>query len=75
MTAATTATTFTSYFNQVQDVSFVEPYRGLTRSGDNFELVLLQHIAAAQAHIDVAVMGITLPHVAQALSDAARRGV
>jgi hypothetical protein len=74
-TAVATPATFSTYFNHRADASFVEPHRGITRAGDNFEQVVIQHINSAQSSIDVAVMGITLPHVAQALADAARRGV
>ncbi len=35
----------------------------------------MQRVAAARTSIDVAVMGITLPHIAQALAEAAHRGV
>ena len=74
-TAVATPAIFSTYFNHRSDASFVEPYRGFTRPGDNFERGVIQHINSAQLSIDVAVMGITLPHVAHALANAARRGV
>lgn len=77
-TAAETSppsSTFSTYFNHRPEASFVEPHRGTQREGDNFEQVIVQRIAAARTRIDVAVMGITLPHIAQALAQAARRGV
>lgn len=74
-TAAEASPTFSSFFNHRLDASFVEPYRGTQRTGDNFEQVILPRITAARTRIDVAVMGITLPHIAQALAAAARRGV
>ncbi len=74
-TAAEASTTFSTYFNHRPEASFVEPHRGMQRAGDNFEQVIVQRIAAARTRIDVAVMGITLPHIAQALAQAARRGV
>lgn len=74
-TAAETSTTFSTHFNHRPDARFVEPYRGTQREGDNFEQVIVQRVAAARTRIDVAVMGITLPHIAQALAQAARRGV
>lgn len=74
-TAAEASTTFSTYFNHRPEASFVEPHRGTQREGDNFEQVIVQRIAAARTRIDVAVMGITLPHIAQALTEAARRGV
>lgn len=74
-TAAEASTTFSTYFNHRPEASFVEPHRGTQREGDNFEQVIVQRIAAARTRIDVAVMGITLPHIAQALAQAAHRGV
>ncbi|WP_166643607.1 phospholipase D-like domain-containing protein [Aquabacterium commune] len=77
-TAAETSppsSTFSTYFNHRPEASFVEPHRGTQREGNNFEQVIVQRIAAARTRIDVAVMGITLPHIAQALTEAARRGV
>jgi len=74
-TAAEASTTFSTYFNHRPEASFVEPHRGTQREGDNFEQVIVQRITAARTRIDVAVMGITLPHIAQALAQAARRGV
>jgi len=73
--ASTTPSTFSTYFNHRPHASFVEPHRGTQREGDNFEQVIVQRVAAARTRIDVAVMGITLPHIAQALAQAARRGV
>lgn len=73
--AADTSAIFSTYFNQRAEVNFVEPYRGWSRAGDNFEQVVTSLIGEARRSLDVAVMGITLPHVAQALADAAQRGV
>lgn len=73
--ATTSNNVFTSYFNQRQEASFVEPYRGVSRPGDNFEQLIVDQISAARSSIDVAVMGITLPRIARSLAEAARRGV
>ncbi|RTL30632.1 MAG: hypothetical protein EKK47_10000 [Burkholderiales bacterium] len=73
--AADTSAIFSTYFNQRADVNFVEPYRGWSRAGDNFEQVVTSLIREARSSLDVAVMVVTLPHVAQALADVAQRGV
>lgn len=65
----------TAYFNQRANQQFTEPYRGITRNGDDFERVIIGQIARARSSIDVAVMGLTLPNIARALVDAKQRGV
>jgi phosphatidylserine/phosphatidylglycerophosphate/cardiolipin synthase-like enzyme len=72
----TDAPSIVTYFNHDETYSFLEPYRPLTRAGDNFEQPLLELIAAAQTSLDIAVQEIRLPNVAQALIRAKReRGV
>ncbi|MEO1350502.1 MAG: phospholipase D-like domain-containing protein [Cyanobacteria bacterium J06635_15] len=63
------------FFNQSQASVYQEPYRKLTRHGDNLEQVIIDAIAAAQFTIDVAIQELNLPLVAEALSDRARAGV
>lgn len=65
----------TAYFNQRANQQFTEPYRGISRNGDDFERVIIEQIARARSSIDVAVMGLTLPNIARALVDAKQRGV
>ena len=65
------------YFNHLQakGVDYTEPYRGVTRAGDNLEQVLLDGINEAQATIDIAVQEFNLPLVAEALAKKSAAGV
>jgi competence ComEA-like helix-hairpin-helix protein len=63
------------YLNHSQAHSYAEPYRSLTRSGDDLEQVMLKAIATAQSSIDVAVQEFRLPKLAQALVERQRAGV
>ena len=54
---------------------YIEPYRKITRSGDNLEQVLINTIASATSSIDIAVQEFRLPNVAKALRDRAASGV
>lgn len=57
----------TSYFNHNQNRQYTEPYRNITRRGDNLEQVILNEINSAKKSIFVAVQELRLPLVAQAL--------
>lgn len=63
------------YMNQNVNVQFTEPYRKITRSGDNLEQVILDAINQAKSTIDVAVQEFRLPNIAKALRDRASQGV
>jgi phosphatidylserine/phosphatidylglycerophosphate/cardiolipin synthase-like enzyme len=63
------------YMNQNPAGQYTEPYRNITRAGDNFEQVVIDAIAQAQSRIDVAVQEFRLPNVAKALRDRAAAGV
>ena len=65
----------TSYFNQNQSKSYIDPYRNFTRKGDNLEAVILAQIYSAKKTIFVAVQEIRLPLVAQALIQKKNEGV
>lgn len=56
-----------AYFNHNPQSSYSEPYRNITRKGDNLEQVILDNIAKAKKSIYVAVQELRLPLVAQAL--------
>ena len=62
-----------AYFNHNQAAVYRDPYRHITRHGDDLEQVMVAAIAAAQTSIDVAVQEFSLPGVAQALAE--RQGV
>ncbi|MBE9009325.1 helix-hairpin-helix domain-containing protein [Pseudanabaenaceae cyanobacterium LEGE 13415] len=63
------------YMNQEQSAEYQEPYREITRSGSNFEQILIDAISSATLSIDVAVQEFRLPNVAKALRDRAASGV
>jgi phosphatidylserine/phosphatidylglycerophosphate/cardiolipin synthase-like enzyme len=63
------------YFNHSQASSYVEPYRGQERLGDDLEQVMIEAIASAQSSIDIAVQELRLPRVAEALAQRAQSGV
>lgn len=63
------------YFNHNPAAVYTDPYRGMTRYGDNLEQVIIDGINAAQATIAVAVQELTLPGIAQALAQRQAQGV
>jgi phosphatidylserine/phosphatidylglycerophosphate/cardiolipin synthase-like enzyme len=63
------------YFNHNQAAVYTDPYRGMTRYGDNLEQVIIDGINSAQATIAVAVQELTLPGIAQALAQRQAQGV
>jgi phosphatidylserine/phosphatidylglycerophosphate/cardiolipin synthase-like enzyme len=63
------------YFNQNQAAVYTEPYRAITRHGDNLEQVVIDAIASAQTSIDVAVQEFSLPGIAHALAAKQAAGV
>lgn len=64
------------YFNHnLTTKSYQEPYRKITREGDNLEQVYLEGINSAQTSIDLAVQEFRLPNLAKALVKQAQKGV
>lgn len=63
------------YFNQSQASVYQEPYRKITRHGDNLEQVIIDAIAKAELTVDVAVQELNLPLIAAALRERAQAGV
>ncbi|MEB3295639.1 MAG: phospholipase D-like domain-containing protein [Synechococcales bacterium] len=63
------------YFNHNTAREYTEPYRSITRSGDNLEQVILEALKSAKHQIDIAVQEFRLPEVAKMLRDRARAGV
>ncbi len=63
------------YMNHQVDSSYTEPYRQTTRSGENFEQIIIDAIATAHSTVDVAVQEFRLPGIAQALADRKQAGV
>ena len=64
-----------AYFNYNARSSYTEPYRSITRQGDNLEAVLLREIKSAKKSVFVAVQEFRLPSLAQALVDLKKKGV
>lgn len=64
-----------AYFNQNQAAVYTDPYRHITRHGDDLEQVVIDAIATAQTSIDVAVHELSLPGIAHALSEQEAAGV
>lgn len=56
-----------AYFNHNPKASYTDPYRNITRQGDDLENVLLTEIAKAKKTIFIAVQELRLPLVAKAL--------
>ena len=67
--------TVKAYFNQNPQASYTDPYRGITRQGDNLEQILLTEISKAKKTIFVAVQEFRLPLVAKALIEKKNQGV
>ena len=63
------------FMNQNPANRYTDPYRNITREGDNLEQVLIDTIGQAKQTIDLAVQELRLPNLAQALVDAQNRGV
>jgi phosphatidylserine/phosphatidylglycerophosphate/cardiolipin synthase-like enzyme len=64
-----------SYFNQNSVASYLEPYRGIQRPGDDLEAVIIGAIDQAQQSIDIAVQEFKLPRIALALASRYRAGL
>jgi phosphatidylserine/phosphatidylglycerophosphate/cardiolipin synthase-like enzyme len=64
-----------SYFNHNSHNQYVEPYRGIQRSGDNLEQIILNEIARAKKSIYIAVQEFRLPLVARALIEKKAQGI
>ncbi|NEO98615.1 MAG: DUF1669 domain-containing protein [Symploca sp. SIO2E9] len=63
------------YFNHSLTTEYTEPYRQLTRSGDDLEQLIVAAITSAQSTVDVAVQELRLPKIAQALVERYQAGV
>jgi len=63
------------FTNHEPSSEYTEPYRKITRSGDNLEQILIETITSATSTIDIAVQEFRLPNVAKALRDRAVAGV
>lgn len=64
-----------AYFNQRQNARYTDPYRNITRPGDNLEAIVIEQISTAKKSIYMAVQEIRLPFIAQALIAKKQAGV
>ena len=64
-----------SYFNYNARSSYKEPYRNISRAGDDLEKVIITQIKSAKKTVFVAVQELRLPLIAQALLERHKAGV
>jgi phosphatidylserine/phosphatidylglycerophosphate/cardiolipin synthase-like enzyme len=64
-----------AYFNHNPKTSYTDPYRNISRPGDDLEQIVLGEIAKAKKTIFIAVQEIRLPLVAKALVEKKKQGV
>lgn len=70
-----TAFAVESYFNYNPGKQYKEPYRPITRQGDDLEAVLLRKIKTAKKSVFVAVQEFRLPSIAQELVNLKKAGL
>ncbi len=63
------------YMNHSQAADYTEPYRKISRLGDDLENLIVEAIASATSSVDVAVQELRLPKIAAALVDRHKAGV
>lgn len=63
------------YFNQSQSSEYTEPYRQVSRSGDDLERVIVDAINNARSTVDVAIQELRLPNIARSLAQKHAAGV
>jgi competence ComEA-like helix-hairpin-helix protein len=63
------------YFNHNPIQEYSEPYRDITRSGDDLEQLIVETIQGAKSTVEIAVQELQLPKIAQALADQHQAGV
>ncbi|HAG85859.1 MAG TPA: competence protein ComE [Cyanobacteria bacterium UBA12227] len=63
------------YLNHAESVNYQDPYRQVTRPGDNLEQEIINAIASAHSTIDIAIQELRLPKIAQALVQQSQAGV
>jgi phosphatidylserine/phosphatidylglycerophosphate/cardiolipin synthase-like enzyme len=64
-----------TYFNLREGVSYVDPYTGTERPGDDLENVVLQEIKLAKKSVLIAVQELRLPLVAKLLVEKHKQGL
>ncbi len=64
-----------AFFNQNPVNSYLEPYRGIQRPGDDLESIIIAEIDRAQQSINIAVQEFKLPRIALALAKRQQAGI
>lgn len=64
-----------SYFNHNAGSSYTDPYRNISRLGDNLEAIIINEINQARRSVFVAVQELRLPKIAEALVAKKRAGI
>jgi phosphatidylserine/phosphatidylglycerophosphate/cardiolipin synthase-like enzyme len=64
-----------AYFNQNTENWYTDPYRNISRPGDNLEEVIVSEIKQARKSVYVAVQELRLPNIARALIQKKNEGV
>jgi phosphatidylserine/phosphatidylglycerophosphate/cardiolipin synthase-like enzyme len=64
-----------AFFNQNPISSYLEPYRGIQRPGDDLESIIIAEIDRAQQSIDIAIQEFKLPRIALALAKRQQAGI
>lgn len=64
-----------AYFNHNPNQTYTDTYRGITRSGDDLEQVIIDHIELAKKSVFIAVQELRLPRIAEALIAKKQAGV
>ncbi len=67
--------TVEAFFNHSPHASYTEPYRGITRSGHDFESLIESKILSARQSVDAAVQELKLPKIAKALAKKHAEGI
>ena len=62
-------------YNPAQGADYTDPYRQISRPGDDLEQVIIDAIRRAQTSVDLAVQELRLPGIAQALVERHQAGV
>ncbi len=64
-----------AFFNQNPVNSYLEPYRGIQRPGDDLESIIIAEIDRAEQSIDIAIQELKLPRIAWALAKRQQAGI
>ncbi len=64
-----------AHFNHNENYTYVDPYRNITKYGENLEQILIDNIKRAQSEILIAIHEIDLPLLTKEIVNAHKRGV